>query len=404
MNWKRNLDWAKSHKKLTTAAIAVLVLGLVIVSLQLKPASVQGYKISKQEYVPSLLLSGEVIPEVSAEISTLTTGVVQGILVKEGAQVEKGQLLIQLDDRQAQNAYQNAQLNLDLANLNLQQATTVTLANVKQAYVQAQLASEEYHKELERSKALAVAGAISQVEVERAERNVKNAEEKELAAKVAYEALEANGVNRAILERQREQREVELKDKKRQLEDYQIKAPFSGQLQELSVQVGELLPAASKVGILATSEKSRIRVKPDQRYTNLAAFSQEAKVWLSSDANTKWDGKVVFTKPVGDASQGSFTAEIQLKEAVPQLYPGRLVSVQLFGAAQKDALIVPSALLTELDGVLGVWLAKDSQAHFAPVQVGLQTLEGVILIAGVEEGDIVLEPADLKEGQNISVQ
>jgi hypothetical protein len=85
----------------------------------------------------------------------------------------------------------------------------------------------------------------------------------------------------------------------------------------------------------------RIKIQPDQRYAALAARGNQAKAWITNAQTNKWDARVVYTEPMGNAEQGSFTAELAFTGTKPELYPGQLLSVQLFAPSQSDAIIIP---------------------------------------------------------------
>jgi hypothetical protein len=181
-------------------------------------------------------------------------------------------------------------------------------------------------------------------------------------------------------------------------------APADGQLLDLYVKPGEMLSKGSRAVLLAAGQGLRIKVQPDQRYAALAALGNQAKVWITNAESKKWDAQVAYTDPLGNAEQGSFTAELDFVGETPDLYPGQLLSVQLFAATQSDAVILPDRYLSEQAGQSGVWLAVNSQAHFAPVQIGLRTGDGVIITQGLKADDLVLEPSGWREGAAVSVR
>lgn len=148
----------------------------------------------------------------------------------------------------------------------------------------------------------------------------------------------------------------------------------------------------------------RIKIQPDQRYAEMAALGNQAQVWLSNAAAAKWEAEVVYVEPSGNAEQGSFTAELGFSGQLPPLYPGQLLSVQLFGPLQEGAILLPDSYLTVENGQNGVWLAIDNRAHFTPLQTGLRTEAGIVITEGLKEGDLVLQPADLKENMKLSPQ
>jgi hypothetical protein len=152
---------------------------------------------------------------------------------------------------------------------------------------------------------------------------------------------------------------------------------------------------------MAVGEELRVKIKPDQRYAELAKVGNQGEVWLTNNAGQKYNVQVITADPQGDVDQGSITAELQISPQPSDVYPGQLVTVQLFGAQRNNAIVLPEKYLTEQSGQSGVWIAQNSRAHFTPVQVGLRTPEGIVISDGLQAGDTVLEAANLQEGSRI---
>lgn len=396
----------QKHRKTIVSGIILILLVFFFFQWWSNPKSVPGYNVQKQDYVPSLLLSGEIIPESSMVLSTQTSGTVVKIHVEKGMKVKQGQIIAQLDDQQARLALDQAKGAVEIARLNLQKsATVVNLEGARLNSVEMNLAAEQAQRDFERTKALADAGAKGQQELELANQALKLAQERARSAKVSLDTLQSNDrVTLMLLQRELQQRQLDLANKELLLEQSQVVAPLDGVVLELFAAQGELLQSGSQVARISSSQRSRVRIKPDQRYADLASVNNLAQLWIPTNLSQKWPAKVVFTEPAGNSEQGSLTAELSLDENVPDLYPGRLVSVQLFGALVKEAIIVSDEYLTVYKGKSGVWGASLNQAYFIPLQIGLRTPAGVVILSGLSEGDLILEPGNLKEGQEVTPQ
>lgn len=394
------MDYIRNNKKLLFIMAGVLLAGCLLF-YWLRPASVAALTVTEQEYIPSLLLSGEVIAEGSTLLSSLSTGKVVACPVTKGESVKKGQLLVQIDDTQARIERDRAASAVRTAAAQLEKAQTVTFEQARATSIQADLALEAAQRDYEQTKALAEAGAVSQTQLEQSQRNLKLNQELARSARAALESVSGSGSAIAILQAELQQRQLDLQEKERLLAEYQILAPADGELLDLYVKPGELLTSGSRAALLAAGQGLRVKVQPDQRYADLAAVGNKAQVWITNDAGVKWDASVVYTEPLGNAEQGSFTAELAFDQE-PPLYPGQLLSVQLFAAKQPDAVILPENYLTMQDGRNGVWKAIDGRAEFVTVQLGIRTGDGVVITQGLKEGDMVLLPEGLQEGQRVS--
>jgi HlyD family secretion protein len=120
------MDYIRNNKKLLFIMAGVLLAGCLLF-YWLRPASVAALTVTEQEYIPSLLLSGEVIAEGSTLLSSLSTGKVVACPVTKGESVKKGQLLVQIDDTQARIERERAASAVRTAAAQLEKAQTVTL-------------------------------------------------------------------------------------------------------------------------------------------------------------------------------------------------------------------------------------------------------------------------------------
>lgn len=391
------------HKK-TIVVTAILLAAALLLFVWLRPAQVNAYKVTQQDYVPSLLLSGEVIADGSTLLSATAAGKVLACPIGKGELVRQGQLLVQIDDAQAHLDRDRAAAAVQMARAQLQKASAVTREEARARSIQADLETEKAAAQYERVKSLHASGAVSETELEEAAHQLQVKQEAARSARAQLESLASQGSAMAILQAELQQRQLDLQEKEILLNEYKIVAPADGQLLDLYVKPGEMLSKGSRAVLLAAGQGLRIKVQPDQRYAALAALGNQAKVWITNAESKKWDAQVVYTDPLGNAEQGSFTAELDFVGETPDLYPGQLLSVQLFAATQSDAVILPDRYLSEQAGQSGVWLAVNSQAHFAPVQIGLRTGDGVIITQGLKADDLVLEPSGWREGATVSVR
>lgn len=389
----------------TKMVITVLITGVLIISyLWLRAERVTGLQVVSEDYTPSLLLSGEVIAETQITLSSLISGTVVQSQVKAGDQVKAGQVILQLDDRQAVIARDAAAMAVETARANLRLASTLSQENARSASIEADLAAEKARLHYERMQSLYQNGAISQQELEAAQQSQTISAENAKSARLFLESYQNGGVNLEILQSQLKQRQSDLEAKELGVLQHRITAPADGIVLENLAREGEMVLPGTSLAVLTAGQQIRIRIQPDQRYSQLISSNNKALVWIPYEAAEKWEARVISTEPAGNAEQGSIKAELALAQEVPELYPGRLVSVQLFGALQEDVIIIDNAYLTVDKGQEGVWIARNDRAHFVPVQTGLRSPEGILIREGLNKGDLILEPQGLREGQRVSAR
>lgn len=392
------MEYLKKHQKWLIIAAGVLLILVVIQGLG--PKKVIAHRVSLQNYIPSLLISGEITAR-NTVISALTAGTVVECPVAKGDLVLKGQLMVQIDDQQARLDMDKAAAALEMARSQLEQARTVSLESAIANNIETESNRYQAEQHYNRVKVLAEAGAVSQTELEDAEQAMKTAQAKAQAALANRAALEQNGASLAIFQAEVQQKQLDWQEKKLIVDKARIEAPADGKVLDIYTKPGESVSIGTPSVLMAVGEGLRVKIKPDQRYAELATVGNRGEVWLTSNSGQKYSAQVTTKDPLGDVDQGSITAELQIYPEPSDLYPGQLVTVQLYGAEQDNAVVLPEKYLAEQSGQSGVWIAQNNRAHFVPVQLGLRTPEGVVILKGVQVGDVVLETTDLQEGNRI---
>jgi hypothetical protein len=67
------MTYIQQHKRIILAALLICLAGFILY-FWLRPTPTEAFQITEQEYIPSLLLSGEVIAEGSTQLSSPRSG------------------------------------------------------------------------------------------------------------------------------------------------------------------------------------------------------------------------------------------------------------------------------------------------------------------------------------------
>ena len=212
-------------KKLYWIVGICIVLLFVVIAFKFfkgeEPTEVTVEKAEMRNIVESVSANGKIQPEAELKITSDVSGEVVEMLVKEGEQVKKGQLLCRIKPDMYESAYErvNATVNSSKANLK------TTVAQLAQA--QANLANAE--ASYGRNKKLFDQNVISQQEFD--------------ASKATFEAAKANvdGITESIKASDYNVKSVEasLKEANTNLDKTYIYAPVDGTVSKLNVEKGE---------------------------------------------------------------------------------------------------------------------------------------------------------------------
>lgn len=204
--------------------ICVLVLVLAVFLKFFKgaaPLEVTTEKAIKRNLIETVSANGKIQPEAELKITSDVSGEVVEMLVKEGDQVKKGQLLCRIKPDIYESAFERVNATVSSSKANLQ----TTVAQLTQA--KANLANAE--ASYARSKKLFDQGVISQQEID--------------AAKATYESAKANaeGLAESIKAANFNVKSMEasLKEANSNLDKTYIYAPVDGTVSKLNVEKGE---------------------------------------------------------------------------------------------------------------------------------------------------------------------
>jgi len=274
-------------------------------------------------------VTGQVIPIFQAILSSRIQGTIDKLLVREGTQVFKGQLLIKLDSRDVQ---------ADLA--------------------RAEAEVENAKAQLDRMKTLYAKDAVSRQEMENATRT--------------YKVAQAN--RKAVLA---------------QLSYTVVKAPFDGMITEKKVEAGEL--ASPGQPLLKMEDSRQLRLETTVAEGDLKSVSLGDKIPILIDALgvQTLRGIVSQILPAGDPHTHTFTVKVDLP-ITPGLKSGMFGRLQL-DKGVTQTMLVPASVIVERGELTSVFVVgADSIGRLRWVKVGRRFDTQIEILSGVNVGERVL--------------
>jgi RND family efflux transporter MFP subunit len=305
---------------------------------------------------------------VNADVRAQVTGYLVRQGYKEGAYVNKGQLLFEIDPRPFQAA-------LDQAEGQLAQARA-QLANAEAVQVRTQLDVERYTP-------LAKEQAASQQDLD-------NATQNNLAARATVATAQA----------QIKTAEASVETAKLNLGFTRLTAPISGIAGQAQLQVGALV-STSGTAVTTVSTLDPIR---DYFTVSEQDYLQLQKQFSTSEKQ-RWKLQLILADGTTYPHEGAFyfagravdqnTGAIQLAALFPNpgnvLRPGQYGKVRAVVRIEKGALLVPQPAVTELQGSYqAVVVGPDGKIAIRPVTVGDRIGTMWIIQEGLKPGERVV--------------
>ncbi|MFA6970766.1 MAG: efflux RND transporter periplasmic adaptor subunit [Gallionella sp.] len=261
--------------------------------------------VEKGDISQTVSANGTINPVTLVNVGTQVSGTVKKLYVDFNSAVEKGQILLELDD-----ALLAAQLKQDLANVQNSHAS-VELASANEARTR-NLYSQEYASRLELDSAVqAKKSAMAQL-------NLTQATVEKDRANLAYSV---------------------------------IRSPVSGVVVDRSVDVGQTVAASLQTPTLFKIAQDLAKMQIDANFAeaDIGSIRVGQAVHFTVDAfpNKSFQGAVRLVRLNPTNQQNVITYDVVINVANPELIlmPGMTAYVSIAVAEQKNTLIVPNAAL-----------------------------------------------------------
>lgn len=235
--------------------------------------------------------------------------------------------------------------------------------------------------------------------------------------------IATNAINRQQLDTQAalvRQLEAQVKQDQAAIDNTQatlgytnITAPISARTGIRQVDVGNLVRAADSTGIVVLTQLRPISILftlPQQQFARVnKAFAAGALVIeaLGNDNKSVVDrGKLVVIDNQVDQTTGTIKLKGEFPNADLQLWPGQFVNVRLLVDTLKQAVVVPTAAVQRGPNGTFVYTVKpDNTAVVRQVNVAQQDDTQAIIANGLNPGDRVITTgfARLSDGSRITI-
>ena len=285
----------------------------------------------------------------TARAGSTVAGRVVSVSVQEGDRVRTGQMLAQLDDRQAQQRLDDARARLELA-----------------------------EQELARDRSLVPTGIRS-----------------------------VQAMQRSQAERDRAEAGVALAQ--RDVGEYRILAPLDGIVMRREVDPGNTVAANAALFTVASTARLRVAADVDER--DIAQVRLGAPVAIRADAypGEAFAARVTNIRRQGDTATRTFRVEADLP-AGSKLYIGMTVDVNVVVAQRADALLLPPAAVRHdppqggQPGQAYVLEPQNGRAHRVDVELGAVGATSVEVRRGLApDARVIADPAGLADGRRVRV-
>jgi multidrug efflux pump subunit AcrA (membrane-fusion protein) len=352
------------------------------VTVRTEPASVGAIR-------ETTSFSGEVTAGSEIQVLPKLAGRIIRVAVAVGQEVDKGELLVELEAQELAVAVRQAEAAAEMARANLQSLKAGgTLAQLQAAARQAEAGYLNARSTLERMELLYREGAIALQQLEGARLQVQVTESQYSLASEQLAIFERGEGQIQVLAAQVRQAEAALEMARLNLSHARITAPVAGKVMSLTAEVGNMaspaLPAATLLGPGGVTVTARVTEQA------VGLFSPGLPVEVEVPAKGMIvSGDVREVAPGAAAGARSFLVTVRVAEA-GGLRPGMFARVRLAVAENTAAVLVPRGAVLEQEGRVFVFTVQDGKAERREVTVGLRDENFAEIISGIVAGEAVI--------------
>lgn len=323
-----------------------------------KPPEVAVVVIAPQRLALTTELSGRTASYRIAEVRPQVGGIIQQRLFTEGSDVQKGQILYQIDPAIYQSAYLSAKATLSKAEANLFPARL----------------------KLARFKDLVQINAVSKQDYDDVEAALKQAEAEVEGAKAAVETARIN------------------------LDYTRVTAPISGRIGRSAVTTGALVTASQSDPLATIQLLDPVYVDVTQSTAELLRWkrdiangllnthgTEQAEVNLLLEDGTAYDcqGTLKFSEVTVNQSTGSVTLRSVFPNPKQLLLPGMFVRAVIKQGVNEQAILVPQQGVTrnQTGAATALVVGNDEKVEMRMIKIVRAIGDKWLVSEGLEPGD-----------------
>lgn len=365
--------------------------------------------------------TGYIIAAHKIELAAKVVGKVAWIGVEKGDKVQKGQVLVRLEDDEYRARLLEAKGQLDtlkarLAELeNGSRPEEVAKSNADVQQARADL--ENAQVSLTRTKQLVQQGVLSKQALDDAQARSDSQAAKTNSLVKAYELVKIGPRREQIdaMRAQIEQAKGSLDYAQTQLDNTIIRAPIAGTILERNVEKGEFVTTGfvgdkgAKGYVVSIADLNDLQVELDINQNDFAKLGPSQQGIVTTDAypDRKYKGMIQEISP--EANRQKATVQVKVKVLNPDGYlrPEMNATVAFVSDAKqagtntaaKPLIIVPASAVKGNT----VFVVVEGKAVRRTVAVAGTTSQGVQIESGLIGGEDLLSnpPPDLKDGQRV---
>jgi len=300
------------------------------------PVPVELVAVETGPLLETLRATGTLDAEESVDLKPEVDGEITSIQMTEGANVKKGERLLQIDESKQQATVAEAEADFRL--------------------------SEENRR---RADLLLTDGTISQQEHDQVQSAFRRAQ-------------------------------ASLNLARKRLTEFTLNAPFDGTLGRRNVSVGQYVSPQTILVSIYALDRMKLDFNIAERYLARVKPGQTLSLTVAAHGDEKFSGEIYLVEPKVDVETRTVRVRAYLPNADHRLKPGMFANVTLSVGTRDSALTLPEDCVFPHPGGFAVYRDAGGVAELVPVEIGLRVPGRVEILSGLQAGNLVARSGNLR--------
>ena len=343
-------------------------------------------------FADELKLRGFISPKTTVYLDAIAGGRVEEKLVEQGEYVEKGQPLLRLSnvslqlDVMSREAQVTEQLNFLR---NTQMAMTTNRLNLRRDLLEIDLKIAHLTRNIKQTKPLVKQGVLAQDKLQSLELDLQYFKQrKALTTQRQQEEDKIRQVQVKQLEESAKMLQENLVFARSNLDNLLIKAPVSGYLSELNVELGESKSRGARLGQVDLPKRFKLIANLDEYYLN--------QITLGMIAQIEFNGSKVeltIAKIDSRVKQSQFRIELSLPNELENIKTGQSIELDLIlsHGVEDSLLLKRGSFVTNTGGNWAFVINEDNtSAERRLIKLGKKNQNYYQVLDGLQVGERVI--------------
>jgi HlyD family secretion protein len=376
-----------------------------VIQPQNKPVKVA--KITQQSMGDPKEQVADVSAAVQVDVMPKSDGQVLEVLRKKGERVNQGDVIARLDARDAQLQMQKGEQSLKSAEESLRKSIedqNNSRIDLQNSLVKSNEQLANVQKDYNKARNDFDAGTVTKRQVDQAETLLNNARLDVQSVQNKLDALDkTNPV--ASQESQVATARLSLEDAGNTVGNYEIKAPITGVLTDMTADVGMTISRSGKIGQVQQIDPIKIKADLTESAAKLVRNKQELTFYAADQPANKKTAKVTFLADQMNNTTKAYPIELEVANSDGSLKPGSRVQLELTSPQEEMALAVTSLSIVREGSDTFVFVLNGDQVEKRKIKLGRikDTYQEVLEGIKADETIVVSGQHQLKDGQKVEL-